>query len=154
MAKQTIWIVTADGSRARIIEQLTPSEDLTLKEELASADAHLLTRELVSDRPGRGQESGNPTHHAMPSRHDPHQLQKSAFLRTVAERLNKAASEGEYDVLVLFAAPRALGELRRELSAPARRRLKAASSKDLTKVALKALPKHLTALPALRRRSA
>ena len=110
-----------------------------------------MTRELVSDRPGRGQESGNPTRHAMPSRNDPHQMQKSAFLRTVAERLNHGASEGEYDFLILFAPPRCLGELRRELSAPSRRRLKAASGKDLTKVALKSLPKHLTALPALRR---
>src|SRR5689334_17627915 len=82
-----IAVAVADGARALILAT-TDRRTFEAVETMESANAHIPTHELVSDRPGRSVESRGGAHHAIEARHDPHELAKQAFLRTVANRLS------------------------------------------------------------------
>jgi protein required for attachment to host cells len=92
------------------------------------------------------QESQYSGRHAVEPRTDPHQERKAQFIRSLAERLNRAAGEQLFDDLVLFAPPRALGELRQALDDGTRARIKAEAAKDLTNTPIAELTEHLNAL--------
>lgn len=143
--KKTKWVVVADGAAARILR--ADGATMTVLRELQSAEAHLPSRELVSDKPGRSQESAMPGRHAVEPKTDPHQKKKQEFAQALAAELNRAAARQEFDALVLVAPARTMGELRQALEAPAKERLTAELVKDLTKVAPHDLAAHLEDLP-------
>ncbi|HEX7966647.1 MAG TPA: host attachment protein [Stellaceae bacterium] len=147
MAKRPVtWFVLTDGSRARFVTRRAEGPGYDIVEEHESAEARVPTREIMSDRPGRVQESTYSGRHAVDVRHDAHRERKASFAREVANRLNKAAAEGAFDALVLYAAPRTLAILRATLEQGARERIKAEVAKDLTKVPLADLPRHFDEL--------
>jgi len=139
------WIAVADGAQARILATRNGRE-FTVVDELSSPEAHLATRDLVSDRPGRSHESMAPAHHAIEARHDPHALAKHAFLRGVAQRLLAGARDKRYECLVLVAPKRQLGELRGCIDEQVRKKVSAEHGKDLTKLSGAELSRRLAAL--------
>jgi len=140
------WIVIADGSRAHIVKRHDVGPGFEIVANLASPEAHLPARELKSDRPGRVRESGNPAHHAVEPRQDPHIVLKAAFIDSVADHLNKAAAGKSFDRLILIAPPRSLSELKDRLDPDAAAKVTAAYGKDLTKLPLAELDQHLAAM--------
>lgn len=64
------------------------------------------------DLPERGSDSGK-RHRASTANPDRHLLDEDSFIASAAAWLNRQALEGGIDRLVVIAAPRALGELRR-----------------------------------------
>lgn len=147
MAKRPVtWLVLTDGSRARILRRRDEGPGYDVIEEFESADARVPTREIMSDRPGRVQESAYTGRHAVDARHDAHRERKEAFARELATRLNEAAADDAFDALVLYAAPRTLATLRAALEDVARGKIKAEIAKDLTKVPLADLPRHFAEL--------
>jgi protein required for attachment to host cells len=139
------WIVVADGARARILARREQGgfDSISAWE---SAEAHRPSRDLVSDRPGRAQESATTARHALDQRHDPHEERKIDFVRDLAERINRAAAENRFDDFVLFAPPRCLGTLREALDETARAKLRASAAKDLTKLPPDELAAHVDTL--------
>lgn len=147
MPKHTLtWIVIADSSRAQILTRRTDRPGFDVVAAFQSAEAHTAGRDLVSDRPGRNQESAYSAHHAVEPRLDPHEEAMLQFLRTVADHLNQEAARPEVGDLILFAPPRALGHLRKMLDAAVAKKISAEAPKDLTQVPVAELPKHLAAL--------
>ncbi len=142
----TTWIVIADGSRARIVVHREGGKGFDIVSETASQEAHTPSHEIWADRPGRTREGGYAGHHGIEPRRDPHNERKAAFVRGLAAQLNQAAEEKRFDRLILFAPPRCLGEMRDALDEAARRKIKAAAAKDLTKLPLDELPRYLDAL--------
>lgn len=128
----TLWIVIADGEHARFAQ---PNGDNTIRtlRALDSASAHLRSRDIGSDRPGRSFESATMAHHAVGEKHDPHRLEKDRFAHLVAEQLNEAAACDEFDELLLVAPPRAMRELREALDDRTKKKVVAALEKDLVK---------------------
>jgi len=139
------WIAVADGAQARILTT-TDSRAFAVVDELTSAEAHTRSHDLVSDRPGRGHESMAPAHHAIEARNDPHALAKQAFLRSLADRLLRAANDQRYARLVLVAPSRQLGDLRDCLDDQVKKKITAEHVKDLTNLPLADLNKRLAAL--------
>ncbi len=116
--KKTL-IVVADGSRARFFEPSGDARTLVASEqgEMTAAEARRPVRDLVTDRPGRGFASaGSDARHAFEPAHDIHKMEKHDFTVRVAEVLDRAYGEGQYERLVLVVPPRSLGELRVLLS--------------------------------------
>lgn len=144
--RRVTWIVMADGSRARIVKPREAGSGFDVLSELDSSEARTPSRDLVSERPGHSQESAAAARHTIEPRNDPHAQVKSAFLRSVADQLNRAAGEKAFDALILFAPARCLGELREALDDKTRGKIKATAPKDLTKLPLAELPEHLEAL--------
>jgi protein required for attachment to host cells len=105
--------------------------------------AHLRSRDIGTDRPGRSFESGTSAHHAVGQRHDLHTMEKQKFARLVAEQLDAASARGDFDELVLAAPPRALRELREALDAATVAKLVGTLEKDLVKTTNHELRLHL-----------
>jgi protein required for attachment to host cells len=128
----TLRIVIADGEHVRFVQ---PDADNALRTigSFDSASAHLRSRDIGSDRPGRALESGASARHAVGQRHDLHAMEKEKFVRLVGEQVNAASERDEFDELLLVAPPRALGELREALDAATQTKLVGSLEKDLVK---------------------
>jgi protein required for attachment to host cells len=128
----TLRIVVVDGEHVRFVE---PDADNVLRtiSSLDSASAHLHSRDIGTDQPGRSFESGGQSRHAIGPRHDLHTLEKERFVHLVAEQLDAAAKRDEFDELLLVAPSRALHQLREALSPATRARLVGELEKDLVK---------------------
>jgi protein required for attachment to host cells len=140
----TTWVLIADGARARVLAQARPFEPLEPafeQEEFTGSRAQ--SKEIASDRPGRSFDSGGQGRHAMEPPTDPQRYAKFEFARDLAERLEEAAHAHRFDKLVLVAAPKTLGDLRDLLPDAVKAKVVAEIDKDLTKVPLHELPKHL-----------
>ena len=129
---QNLLIVIADGEHARFVQ---PDADNVLRttNSLDSSSAHLRSRDIGTDRPGRAFESSGGAHHAVGERHDLHAMEKERFVRLIGEQINAGAARGEFDELLLVAPPRALSELREALDAAAQPKLVGVLEKDLVK---------------------
>lgn len=133
MAKPLIVrIVIADGEHVRFVQ---PGVDNVLRTSgsLDSASAHLRSRDIGSDRPGRSFESGAGARHAVGQRHDLHKMEKKKFVHLIGEQIDAASGRGEFDELLLVAPPRALSELRAALDVATQAKLVGTLEKDLVK---------------------
>lgn len=146
---RTTWIVVADGQKARILRYVGPDEGLRLIDN-GEMEIAASTRALINDRPGRKEDAmGHSRRHGDGDASGGMQIEEqedSAFLAHVADRINLAANTGEFQRLVLVAAPRALGELRYQLNENARKMVIGEIDKDLTKERIDDLPRHLGAV--------
>jgi protein required for attachment to host cells len=106
-------VVVADGGRARILrrEGRRDASQLLELERFERSGAHRPARELD---------------------YDPHSVQIERFARHIAMRLAHIAQQLAVQELVLIAAPRFLGALRRELSEPLRHLVTREIARDLT----------------------
>lgn len=150
MAKQPgIWIVVADGARARFF---APSEDAKKLVSVRSADmiapeSRQHARDLKSDKPGRRYGSSrSDVRHALEPPHDYHKLEKHRFTALLAQALDAACGRREFDQLVLVAPRRSLGELRTLLSKRVQGRVRQEIAKDLTNETTPSLWKRLSKL--------
>ena len=137
MPKQkTLWIVVADGMRARFftLDRERPGLAPAGVPDLLAADVHGRALDLKSDRPGRSYSSARGgTRHAVEPRHDYHKSAKHKFSAVLAELLEDARRNKQYAELVLVAPRRSLGELRGLLSRGVKAALRQEVPKDLTK---------------------
>jgi protein required for attachment to host cells len=136
------WILVADGEHARVVVPVPQRRFRTINS-IDSLTAHHRSSDLGTDRPGRSFESASPTRHAIEARTDPHRAAKETFAQAIAELVNDAAAEGQYDRLVLVAPAHTLQALREALDGLAASRLDGTLAKDLVKVPDDELALHL-----------
>jgi protein required for attachment to host cells len=141
-----VWVVLADGGHAKIVTRTEDGPGFRIVTEFDSPDAHHLSRDLGTDRPGRVRESANTAHHAVQPRHDPHASAQHAFVGTLADYLNKATMAGDCDELILFAPGHILHDLQASLHAAAQAKVKFHAPKDLTKLPFVELSSHIETL--------
>ena len=141
--KIVTWFLVADGARARILANEGPGKGLYDAMEKDFIAPHELMRDLVSDKPGRTQES-TPTaiRSAMEATTDWHRMEKSQFARYMADILERAALANSYERLVLVAPPQCLGDIRSVLGRHAKERVIAEFDKDLTHIPISELPQY------------
>lgn len=121
MGAQRIWVLAADGRRARIFECPTRRGELREIHDLVRPEARLRTRELTSDAPGRSFDGLGAGRHGMDPRHDPKEHNLERFAAEIGELLERGRQEGSFDRLYLVAQPRLLGLLRRTLGETTRK---------------------------------
>jgi protein required for attachment to host cells len=131
---RTVWFLVADSARARILSTDRIGSHFETVASFESEDAHKPSHELGSDKPGRAFERGIPSRSAMEPHTAPQRVAKQQFDRDVAQALNQAAGQNQFDALVLVAPPRTLGDLRRHLDDSARDRVSEEVGKDLVKL--------------------
>lgn len=144
MKHPRIWYVVTDGGRARFLQQREEKGAFDTHRELVSASIHDRTHDLGTERPGRGHESANSSHHSVEAREDLHRADKRNFVDEVAEALNEANRRDEFDRLILAAPAHALQELEQALDAATRQKISARLQRDLTRVPNADLAKHFT----------
>ena len=127
----TTFVVVADGSRARLMKSEGFTSPLVEFEDLANPSGRMMSREQVSDRPGRGTGSFGGGIHSMDPRTNIKQQEHQEFAHLLGDRLDMARTRGECDKMILVAAPAFLGLLRKSLTAPTSRMITAEVDKDL-----------------------
>jgi protein required for attachment to host cells len=137
------WILVADGSRARILENDGPGKGLHEVAGHVYHGDHAATHEIMSDRTGRAYSSVGPGRSAMQPHTDPHRDLKKKFAHQLADVLAADLERKSYDRLVIVAAPSALGDLRAALPDHVRAKVTAEVAKDLTKTPDAELASHL-----------
>lgn len=142
--KPTItWILIADGARARVLEHKGPGKGLNEVPGLEFADDHLRSGDVMADRPGRSFDSNNTSRSAMQPQTDPIDKREADFVSALAVMLDEKLQQGAFDQLILTAAPRAMGDLRKALTPQLRAKITAELPKDLTHIPNSDMAKHL-----------
>jgi protein required for attachment to host cells len=132
-----VWIVLAGGAGARILQHRTWEPGRFEELPLEDFDA---TRQPVSESAGD---------RPNPSASEWRNASQGVAVRPehrIADLVNRAATRGLFDSLVLVAPPPALGTLKRALEPAAAGRMIREEAKDLLGVPAPALPSRLLAM--------
>jgi len=125
-------IVACTTTIARLWYSTSRFGDWSILAELTNPAAADRESDFGSDRPGRTFDSFGSGRHAMVPREGWREHQTRRFAAELASRLNHGVASGEFEHLVLIAAPAFLGHLRAELSDATRRAVIYEVAKDLT----------------------
>lgn len=138
---KTTWIVIADGAKADFYAYEGPTRPLKLIEDGQLSHINEPSRELVTTERGRMKGNSLGQRSAIERSTDPHEYEKFKFAREISAFLSQR--EQEVDCLVIAAAPRMLGDLRRLLPDAVQAKVTAELSSNLTNIPLQELPRHL-----------
>lgn len=111
---QGTWVLVADSEKALFLENITDAQNPNLQVRRKDEQENPSDREQSANRPGRFND-GPSVHRSAVDDTDWHQLAKERFAADLADRLYKMAHKGQFERLVLVAAPEVLGELRKNL---------------------------------------
>ncbi|MEO9078026.1 MAG: host attachment family protein [Rhodanobacter sp.] len=126
------WVVVADGTHARLLQNVGKQNALQLKQD------DVIKPDML-DEQGQGP-SGQ-----QPPEASPEQTDEATFAKQLAERLNAAALKQEFEHLFLIADPKTLGEIRPQLHVETSKRLCGELAKTLTNSPLEDIEKILKA---------
>ncbi len=150
-----IWILISDASRARLYSVASEHRPLVLHKEFEHAASRARELDLVTDKPGRTNQSmgsgGHPGHGSRSSMEpgtSAKAMEHDRFARSLAEELNLEFNRNSYARLLIAANPEFLGLLREHLSEPVKRNLAGSLNKDYTSLGDKELEEHLGPLLA------
>lgn len=149
MKKTVTWILIADGTQARVLENTGPGKGLRQVEGLDFAIDPLMAQEIVTDKPGRSHSSVGHGRSAIQPKTDPVEHRETVFVKSLAQMLERKRQEGEYDRLVIAAAPIALGEIRKAMTPAVKKTILAELDKDLTNLPTPQLDRHLESIIAV-----
>jgi protein required for attachment to host cells len=134
-----IRIVVANQGEAAFFDQDSNRGTLRFEGRLADPQAHLHDRDFKSDRPGRVYDHaprpdgrrGATAHHSTGGERRPKKHEAAVFARRISGQLEHAWRNGEFDRLVVMAAPAFLGLLRKAMPESLRTQVAAEVTKDL-----------------------
>lgn len=112
-------VAVADGRKFLLLKNEGSAAEPRLVVEEAEVQPDPATRDIGTDGPGRtftgtaGHGAGAPDHRSAYSQTDYHQQNEDNFAADAAKQLNDWVLRGRIDQLIVAAAPRALGELRK-----------------------------------------
>jgi protein required for attachment to host cells len=137
------WVVVCDGAKALMLENVGDAKFPNLKTVEIFQQKDLPTHELGSGQPGRTMSSVGHGRSAY-EQTDLHNQQEEAFLTALVHHLDAAVTAGKIKSLIVVAPPRALGVLRPAYSHGLKNAVRAELDKDLVKLPLYEIEKHLT----------
>lgn len=140
--KTGAWVLVADSEKALVLENAGDTRDYVLKVRRKTAQDNPPTREQAANRPGR-QADVAAGHRSAFEDTDWHELEKARFAEDLAERLYAWAHAGQFDEIVLVAAPDTLGALRPALHPEVRERIVAEIPKTLTNTPIDRIERHV-----------
>lgn len=140
---QKTWIIVAGSARARIFTPVAPGEPWQTVHELQHPAARAHESELTSDGRGRTFDSQGPGRHAMGKSVPPKEHEAGKLRKELVDTIESARNAEQFERLVLVAAPALLGDLRKDLSAPAARLVDRELDKNLAHMSVHEIMEHL-----------
>lgn len=130
------WVVIADGGQAEVVEYHSSDGTLERVPDGYFMQPNLPSRELVTDERGRGfaGKGISEARGAMERPTDPHEYEEFRFVSGISDFLDDHVND--YDQLVIAAAPKALGTLRKKISGNVQKKVCAELNKDFTNIPL------------------
>src|SRR5262245_35076672 len=136
------WVVVCDGKKALLLENAGDEKFLNLKTKEVHEHPDPSTHEQGTDAPGRAINSIDSRRSAM-EQTDWHEQEEERFLQHLVGHLAAEINGGRAKSLIVVAPPRALGVLRRAYSHNVRAALRAEIDKDLVKLPVHEIERHL-----------
>ena len=136
------WVVVCDGTKALVLENAGDEKFLNLKTREVYQQEDPKTQEQGTDAPGRSINSVDARRSAM-EQTDWHLQAEQRFLQKLAGHLDAAVNAGATKSLIVVAPPRALGVLRQAYSHNLRAALRGEIDKDLVKLPVYQIERHL-----------
>lgn len=127
----TVWVLVANASSARILKPEN-KHDLVELESFEHPEARLHGRDLVSDRPGRTDNSNTHGHHSLNSTTQPKKVEAQHFADHLSQHLDHAHKSGSFHRLYLIVSPAFLGLIRGSLHSNTQNAIALAIDKDVT----------------------
>ncbi|MDX1400945.1 MAG: host attachment protein [Kiloniellales bacterium] len=127
------WVVVADARNARVFELRGKNKSPAQIQGALFEAPREAGQDVFSSRPGRVFDSHGAGRHGMEPSTSAEDQGRENFVRTIASWLEKPGENGDFDSLILVAAPKTLGELRKQLSTALRIKVEYELDKDLTK---------------------
>ena len=112
----TIWILVANQAEAQIYSANRIPGELILVDSLIDVDGAVRAGNLTSDAPGRVHDRIGAARHAMEPDTGVKDEGRRRFVKKMVGRLKAAHLSGDFDQLVLLAAPAVLGVIRKTLT--------------------------------------
>lgn len=109
-----VWVLVADGEKALFFENTGNRKTPVFKVVREMEQENPPTREQGASPPGRMNDNG-PNQKSAMEQTDWHRLAEERFAKDAADLLYRYAHNNRFKQIVLCAAPRVLGELRKEL---------------------------------------
>jgi protein required for attachment to host cells len=145
-AAANLWVLVADGGRALVYERLARGR-LRPVPTLSFEGPHAHDRDYGTDRPGRVFASAASARRAAADPKVPlSERAERTFLAGVVQTLEAALTSGSFQRLVVFAAPRALAEIRRRSGTALTDAIVAAAPIDLVRRPASEVTEHLNAM--------
>ncbi|HEY2035142.1 MAG TPA: host attachment protein [Rhizomicrobium sp.] len=137
-------VAVFDSGHARFFEYKQPHGELVpIFDEIKSRLDHD-RRDIETDRPGRGFESGEGgQHHAYESQHDPRKLEKHDLVVRIAQELDSAFEQHQFARLAIVAPVRSVGEFRSVASEKLKKTVWREVEKEFANLTDSELEKHL-----------
>lgn len=121
--RNRIWILAADGNTARIVKDVNLLKaDRQQPEVEAFQTEPKRAQDIMADKPGRSHSSVGYGRSAMEYSSDPVREEQHRFAVEIADKLEHYAAKNAFENLVICAAPKTLGDLRKLLSAHVKER--------------------------------
>jgi protein required for attachment to host cells len=111
-----IWILVANQAEAQIYSANRLPGNLTLVYTLTHTEGAAHARDLTSDAPGRVHDRMGSARHSMEPDTGVKEEERRKFVKEMVDRLEAAHLKGEFDQLVLLAAPAVLGVIRKAVA--------------------------------------
>jgi protein required for attachment to host cells len=146
MKKTVTWVLIADGAQARVLENTGPGKGLSQVDGLDFAIDPIQAQDIMADRPGRSHSSNGSARSGIEPKTDPVEYRETQFVKSLASMLDRQQQNGAYDRLIIAAAPIALGDIRKAMSAGVKKTVVAELDKDLTNLPTHQLDKHLSGI--------
>lgn len=117
LGAKSYWVLVADEYKAMFYardKKYSPMQELLV---MKNDTAREKTGDLISDRGGRSFDSHGQGRHTMAhEKSDPRSHSNLVFAKEIAERISTARQRGQFDRLIVVAAPRFLGVIRPALA--------------------------------------
>ncbi|MFO8025493.1 host attachment protein [Thiohalophilus sp.] len=127
------WVLVASASEARLFNLV--KSDLERLKSFSHEQSRMKGEDLASDRPGAYQSDVNREGHgsyAEPT--EPKEYEKDRFARELAEMLNHARSENQFNNLVIVSSPHFHGLVNKHLDEESSQKVSHHIEKDYTRV--------------------
>jgi len=142
------WIVVANSSRARVLENRGAGTGLTPLQTYEHPESRVKGIDLASDRPGHtATDRGSRT--ALEPDTDPKRNAQEHFAHELAQALEQGRVQNRYQDLILVASSPFLGVLRSRLPKGVKAQVREALNKDYTAFAERELAAQLGAVVTL-----
>jgi protein required for attachment to host cells len=136
-------VFVGDGQKALFLRNAGDATLVNLITERVFTDENPPTRDQGTDRPGRTFKRAATNLRSGVETTDWHELEKERFAKRVASALEELVRAERIKAIVVVAPPRTLAELRNAFHADVKSRIVAEIDKDLTKLPVGEIEKHL-----------
>jgi protein required for attachment to host cells len=140
--KKNSWLIVANSSLARIFK-IVKRDELEELKVFEHPESRLHNMDLVTDKPGRDFESSGTRRHALEPKVLPKRHEFAVFAKELADYLESAFNQKEFEILYVAANPSLLGLLRQSLHANVAKLIKGEIDKDMTHMKPQEIPAHL-----------